>query len=160
MDGKKFTFIKSVNAAEDRIFYSKNLKTGKTYYYKVTAVRIQGKDDNAVKFYGSPSEIVKAKPVLYKGTVVSVKNTAAKTATIKWKKVNGASGYLVYRSTTNKVGSFKIIKTVKNGKTVTFKNTKLIKGKTYYYKFKPFRVVDGKRVFGKLSTSKGVKIAK
>lgn len=160
VDGKKFTFIKSVNAAEDRIFYSKNLKTGKTYYYKVTAVRIQGKDDNAVKFYGSPSEIVKAKPVLYKGTVVSVKNTAAKTATIKWKKVNGASGYLVYRSTTNKVGSFKIIKTVKNGNTVTFKNTKLIKGKTYYYKVKPFRVVDGKRVFGKLSTSKGVKIAK
>lgn len=156
-DNKNFKKVATVKAAKERVFNSKNLKTGKVYYYKVRAVRVQKSGLKSTDFLGSFSNVVKLKPVLYKGNISSVSSTSSGTATIKWKGVNGANGYKIYRSATNKAGSFKLIKTVKLG-SKTFKDTKLKKGKTYYYKVRAYRNVDGKQVLGDLSASKAVKI--
>ena len=158
-DNKNFKKVATVKATKERVFNSRNLKTGKIYYYKVRAVKVQKSGLKSTEFLGNFSKIVKLKPVLYKGSVVSATNTAAGTATIKWKGVNGANGYKIYRSTTNKAGSFKLIKTVKLG-SKTYKDTKLKKGKTYYYKVRAYRNVDGKQVQGNLSAAKSVKIKK
>lgn len=56
---------------------------------------------------------------------------------IKWDKVNGASGYEIYRST-SKNGSYNLIKTIDKQGTTNFKNTKLSFNKTYYYKVKAY----------------------
>ena len=51
--------------------------------------------------------------------------------TLKWKKVEGASGYIIYG---NRCGNkYKKIKTIKSGSTVSWTKKKLSKGK--YYKF-------------------------
>lgn len=159
-DGKNYELIKTVEADSERAFLSKNLKTGKLYYYKVIPFGTKTEGNQNADYKGPASDIVKLKPVLAKGNLISVKNTAVKSATVKWKKVNGANGYKIYRSATGKKGSFKVIKTIKSGKTVSFKNKKLKKGKTYYYKIKPYRIVDDKRVYGKLSGYRSVKIKK
>jgi hypothetical protein len=130
------------------------------YYYKVRAVTIQKVNGKNVTYLGNFSNAVKAKPVLYKGNIKSVTNTAAGTATIKWTGVNGANGYKIYRSATGKAGSFKVIETVKIGFGKTLKDKKLKKGKTYYYKVQAYRKVDGKMVYGALSNAKSVKIKK
>ena len=58
---------------------------------------------------------------------------AKKAVNLSWKAVKGATGYKVYRSTSKNKG-YKCVKTIKNGKTVKYKDTKLKSKKTYYYK--------------------------
>lgn len=78
---------------------------------------------------------------------------------ISWKKQKNASGYEVYRST-KKNKSFKKITTLKKAGKVIYVNKKLKKGKTYYYKVRAYKVVSGKKVYGKFSTIKKIKIKK
>ncbi len=67
-----------------------------------------------------------------------IKKTAAYNAiTLTWKKIDGASGYEIYRADSKK-GNFKKVKTVANAKTVTYKDGKLSFNKTYFYKIKVY----------------------
>ena len=64
---------------------------------------------------------------LNKPTLTKYSNTKVK---VKWSKINGTSGYEVYRST-SKTKNFKLLKRVnKSYSSYTFKTTKY---KTYYY---------------------------
>jgi lactocepin len=65
---------------------------------------------------------------------------------VTWKKVDGATGYKIYRANSAS-GKYKVVKTIKSGKTVKWTNSKLKKGKTYRYKIKAYRTVDGKKVY-------------
>ena len=153
-----FKLVKTVKSGANCVYNSKNLKTGTMYYYKVRAVRAEKSGNKTVNYQGIEAAPAKLKPVLYKTTINSAKNTAAGTAVIKWTGVNGTHGYKVYRSATNKAGSFKVIRTVKMTKSYTDKNLK--KGKTYYYKVRAYRNVDGKVVYGAYSKVRAVKITK
>ena len=97
------------------------------------------------------------KPVPAK-TSVKAKNLKGKKAQVSWKKVDGASGYTVYRAAGK--GSYKAVKTVKSGKTVKFTNKSLKKGTTYKYKVKAHRTVKGKKIYGSYSSAASVKIKK
>ncbi len=79
-----------------------------------------------------------------------------KKATIKWRKVAGASGYEVFMST-SKSGKYKGIKSA-NQKTYTFTKTGLTKGKTYYFKVRTYKKVNGKKVYSAYSTIKAIKV--
>lgn len=98
----------------------------------------------------------KAKPAPSKPASLKVKNVKKKTAKLTWKKAANAEGYEVYRSVKKKKG-FKKAATVK---TATYKNKKLKKGKTYYFKVRSFNVVNGKKVYSSFSSVKKVKIKK
>lgn len=80
-----------------------------------------------------------------------------KQTTVKWKKVSKANGYVVYRST-SKSGRYTAVATVKKGSTVSCTNKKLTSKKTYYYKVRAYRTVNGKRVYSSYSKVKSVKI--
>ena len=138
---KKVATVKTLKWTDSK------LKTGKTYYYKV---RAYNKTANS-----GYSKVVKAKPVPAKTSLSSVKNAKGKKATLTWKKVAGATGYKVYR-TTKKNGSYKSLKTVKNVKTWTDSNLK--KNKTYYYKVRAYKTVDGSKVYGAYSDVKSVTV--
>ena len=110
----------------------------------------------------------KAVITVYNGTVRAqctvlvppgrTKMTAAvsgKRAKLGWKKVSGASGYVIYRKT-GKKGSYKKIKTVKNRKTTKYTDKTVKKGKTYYYRIRAYTLVDGKKVYG--SYTQGIKV--
>ena len=71
-------------------------------------------------------------------TKVKMKASAYRTIQLKWNKVEGASGYEIYRAT-SKNGTYQKIKTINNGNTVTFKNKKLKFNKKYYYKVRAFK---------------------
>ena len=68
---------------------------------------------------------------------------------LSWDKVDGASGYQIYRAT-KKSGKFSRIATVSAEKT-EYINTKLTCGKTYYYKLRAYQVKNGKKVYSKYS---------
>ena len=129
--------------------------TGKTYYYKVRAVAYTGEN---VKVAGAFCDTLNAKTSMAKPVIKKVK-AGKKKATITWKKVGGAQGYEIYRST-KKNGKYAKVKTINNASTVKTANTKLKKGKTYFYKIKAFNTVDGQKVYTGFSAVKKVKIKK
>lgn len=98
-------------------------------------------------------EEASAKPAATK--ITSIKK-AKKKLTIKWKKVSGADGYVIYRST-KKNGTYKKVKTIKKATTVKWTNKKLKSNKRYYYKVRAYKVVNGKKVYSKYSAVKSAK---
>lgn len=129
-----------------------NLKTGKTYYYKVRAYA----KINDTDVYSKYSAVKSVKMSLGKVSSLKLETDKAKV-TVKWSKVKGASGYKIYRST-KKSSGFKCVKTLKSGSTVKYVNKNLKKGQNYYYKVKAYRAVDGKTVYGAYSSVKKVRV--
>lgn len=68
---------------------------------------------------------------------------------LSWDKVDGASGYQIYRAT-KKSGKYARIATVSAEKP-EYINTKLTCGKTYYYKLRAYQEKNGKKVYSKYS---------
>ena len=127
--------------------------TGITYSYTVRAVSYTwGKA--VLSNYDRSG--VRGKAKLTAVSLTSVKNAGKNTVKVSWKKVTGANGYRVYRST-SKNGEYTSAGFIKKGSTVTFKDKKVSEGKTYYYKIRAYRIVNGKRVYGPYSAVKSVK---
>jgi len=132
---------------EQTEFTDKGLAAGKTYMYAVTALA-EGREGT---LESTASESIALKPVPGKPTV---KLTAGKKKIkVKWNRISGASGYVIMRST-KKSSGYKKIRTVTKGSTISFTNTKLKKGKKYYYKVRAYRKVSGKKIYGKYSEVK------
>ncbi len=103
----------------------------------------------------TPAPVV-SKPAPAKPTGLKVKNVKKKTAKISWAQAANAEGYEVFRSTKKKKG----YKMVADVQTNNYKNKKLKKKKTYYYKVRSYNVVNGQKVYSSFSTAKKVKIKK
>lgn len=98
------------------------------------------------------------------------------TATLSWKEIEGADGYVVYGAPCNTKGQINKVKklaVIKNGVTTTYKDKGLKSGTYYKYVVKAYKLVDGKKVFiarsktvhvttagGKYGNAKSVKVNK
>jgi len=73
---------------------------------------------------------------------------SATSVKISWGKVANVSGYQVHRATSQN-GTYKSVKTTTS---TSFTNTGLTSGKTYYYKVRTYKTVDGKKIYGDYSS--------
>ncbi|MGN0653498.1 MAG: fibronectin type III domain-containing protein, partial [Oscillospiraceae bacterium] len=135
-DGKKWKTVATVSKNTATI---KSLKAGTKYQFRVTAL------DSTKKVAGKSSAVLKT-ATLTGAPSVTLKSSKSKTATASWKKVTGASKYVVYKSTDGKKWT-KVTTTTKT--TYTF--TKLTGGKKIYVK------VTALNAYGKASASSTVK---
>lgn len=69
---------------------------------------------------------------------------------LTWKKVAGASGYCLYRKTSSSA-SYKLLATVTSPSAVSYTDASVKAGRTYYYRLRPYRNVNGKKVWGNYS---------
>ena len=95
-------------------------------------------------------------------TIGKTKITSGKSSkgkvNLKWQKVNGAAGYVVYRSTKKGSGYTKIAEITK-GSTVKYTDKTAKKGKKYYYKVRAVKANEaGVDVFSAYSAAKAVKV--
>ena len=81
----------------------------------------------------------------------NIKRKNKKSLVLTWKKVRGAIGYEIFRST-SKRGKFKKIKTVSNK--TRYVDTKLKKRKTYYYKIRSIKKINNKKYYSYFSKIK------
>ena len=97
------------------------------------------------------------KPIVTKPAKVNLKSAKKKgtKVTLKWKKVTGAVGYVVYMKTNS--GKYKLVKTIKKAKTVKCV-LKLKKGKKYSFKVRAYKLNEGNKVYGTYSKIKKVKM--
>lgn len=140
-NNKKFTLVKTTNSTS---YTDLSLTSGKKYYYKVRAYRIVNKK----KVYSSYSISVSQTVTLPKVSGVKLSLTNYNTLKISYNKIPNASGYVIYRST-NKSSGYAAIKTTTS---LSYTNSSLAKSKTYYYKIRAYRTINGKKVYGKYSS--------
>lgn len=76
---------------------------------------------------------------------------------IGWKAVNGADGYCVYRKDSIK-GSYVLCKTISSGAVLTYTNTSLKQGNTYYYRVKAYKNVNGKKIYSCYSKTVSISV--
>lgn len=149
---KKIATIKDSNTTS---YVDKSgISIGKTYYYKIKSfikeADINGESASIISDF---SKAVSAKSVIPgKVTLSSVKKSSSKSVKLTWKKVTGASGYAIYRST-KKDGTYKKIKTITSGKTLKYTDN-LGKKKTAYYKVKAYYKSGSKKYYGSYSSIK------
>ena len=93
-----------------------------------------------------------------KASLTSAKNSKSKQILLKYKKVSGAKGYEISYSTDKK---FKKVVTKKNTAKTSYTISKLKKGKIYYVRIRAYKMDStGKKVYGKYSSMKKVKVSK
>jgi len=128
------------------VTYSNNVNVG------TATVTITGKGNYvgstsatfAIKAAAKPVTPTVTKPGKVKG--ISVKSVKTTSATLKWKKVSGASGYMVYQKNPS-TGKTKLVKTV-SSKTVSYKATKLKSATKYTYTIYAYKLSGKTKVKG------------
>ena len=129
-------YIELRNGTDFKVTYKNNVKIGKSAVATITGIgNYQGSKE--ITFSILPKKVSGLK-------VTAVDKTSL---SLKWNKVGGATGYVVYRYNTStkeytKVGAIK---------TNTYKVTGLKAGKTYRFAVRAYRKVDGKNIYGSYS---------
>lgn len=144
-------YMQNLQAAESE---SKNVKAAYTS---------MGVIDNTYVFkipvYDNMPSSASAKPTKKtpgKAAISSASSAGYNKIKITWKKVSGASGYYIYRST-SKNGTYSRVETVKGGSNTSVINSGLKTGKRYYYKVRAYTTIEGVKLFGKYSNYKSAK---
>ena len=138
--------IKSTTATSHTF---KSLDSGKQYTYAVKPFK---RADGKVIWSKYTSIVTVTKPLA--PTISSAESTSAGSATINWKKVTGATGYVVYYSTNKNSGYKKWVATSAQ----TYTRNKLTSGKTYYIKIKAYTRTESGNIYSGASNARAVYI--
>ena len=118
---------------------------------KITSISSSAKSDYILYAKWTKVKVAKA-------SLTSAKNSKSKQILLKYKKVSDAKGYEISYSTDKK---FKKAVTKKNTAKTSYTISKLKKGKIYYVRIRAYKMDStGKKVYGKYSSMKKVKVSK
>ena len=123
---KKNGKYKLIKTSSKPVFTDKKLKASKIYYYKIRLCAKKGKKT----YYSKWSS--KEKTGKYSSAKITLSYTAKKGVKVTWKPIKGAGYYLVARNTKGTKGEYEVI-SCEDSKTLTYYDTGVEKGKTYYY---------------------------
>ncbi len=141
-DNKTFKAVKTVSKAGK--VTDSGLATNTKYYYRVKACST---------FCSGYSKVKNRVPEFKKPTI---RVTAGKLqAKVKITKVTGAQGYVIERSTAKKSGYALVAYTT----SLTYVDNKnIVSKKSYYYRIRAYRTINGKKVYSAYSAVKKVKV--
>lgn len=151
---KKGTYkrVKTITKNKTVSWSDTNIKTGKTYYYKV---RSFVKASTGTKS-SSYSAVLSIKTALKTPAVTSV--TASKgTVRLKWQKDSNAAGYKIYRAT-SKNGKYQLVKKTTKNSTLAWTDKTVKTGKKYYYRIRSYSINQGKEKNSVYSSKKAIKV--
>ena len=135
-----------------KLYYKKsNLSDGLKHTFRIVpCVKINGKV-YACDTYRDSSSIYTLKKISTPKVTKSSKNKVK----VSWTNIGGETGYQISKST--KKGGTSIVSTYKttSGKSKVIKATRK---KTYYYKVRAYKTVDGKKIYGPWSSVKKYKL--
>ena len=147
---KSVTIPKSVTSMAKGIF--DNIEDFTMYVYKNSYSQTYAEANN-IKFVLLESDEEEDKEEVIKpAKVIDFKTSNVFSTSIKltWSPVEDADGYEVYRATSLD-GQYTLRRTVYNDSPLSYTNTGLSTGKTYYYKVRAFKEVDKKKIDGDFS---------
>ena len=130
--------------------YITNLQDGVKYIFKV--VPCTNLNDS---HYADDSYKTASITTLKKISTPTVKKHSSSKIKVQWDNISGESGYQISKSTSkSKKGKlYNYSTTTGKSKIIT-----AIKGKTYYYKIRAYKKIDGKKIYGPWSNVKSYKL--
>lgn len=151
--GVENTIWKGPEGGVQYYYYVRAFKKGEAYIWK------NGNWDTSEEITGYSSELATATVVKKALPVPKKVKVKASSGAVKvsWKKVKGAKGYVVYRSTKKKSG-YVPVGYISKAKTKSYTDKSVQKGKTYYYKVCAYKIsAVGSYQYSKQSAAKKVK---
>lgn len=146
-DSKNKTIKTIKKASGNKVYSLTKLKTNAKYTIIVKATT---KDAT----YVVCSKSFKTLPIVSKATI-SLKS-GSEMAQVNWKKLKGVTHYELYRATSKK-GKFLKVRSFTRD-TTSFTQYILSTKKTYYYKLRGYVLINKKKVYGKWSDVKSVRV--
>lgn len=113
-----------------RSYLDKSLTWGSKHSYKVKAYGTSYGLGRESEYSNTSYKTVNS---LYAPEKFTVKRSGYTSIKLTWSRSYPAKGYKVYRAT-SKNGTYKLVKTITSGSTLSYKDTGLKTGTTYYYK--------------------------
>ena len=148
-NGGSYKKVKTIKSNSTVKWTDTSVSAGKVYRYKIKAYTSSGSTTVKSASYSSVKKVT-AKPG--KVTITSVTSTKSKTATVKWKKVSGATGYqIAYRIKGSSEWHYTTV--TKNSKKFTS-----MKNKNYYIKVRAYTTYKGTKYYGSWSTETVMKV--
>ncbi|MDO4460371.1 MAG: leucine-rich repeat protein [Clostridia bacterium] len=140
-----YKLIKTISSNATVSYTDTSVIPGNTYCYKIKS----RKTISGVNFDSSYSTVKSLKSSF--GTTTLTYSVLGSGNKLSWTKKSVGTGYVVYRSTSSTTG-YKAIKTITSNATVSYTDTGVSYGKTYYYKVRPYKTKsDGTKVYGSYS---------
>lgn len=145
---KSYEYLKTIKGASTTSFTDSKLTDATIYKYKVRGYKVV--DGNTYNgFYSDVfTESTKVKTV----TNLHLKTRNATSLELSWDKVKNADGYRIYRLDTN-TDTYKLVTTINNNDTTSYKHSNLVSATNYYYKVKAFKYLNGSNRYGDYSSS-------
>ena len=146
---ESYKLIKTISNASTTSYTNSKLTSATKYLYKVRSYKIVNNKTHNGDY--SSSLAATTKPL-----TPTVKLTSPSTKKIKltWTNINSrTTGYNIYMAT-SKNGTYKNIGSTSKK---SFTKGSLKKGKTYYFKVRAYRTIDGKKVYSSYSSIKSIK---
>lgn len=142
-----YEYLKTIKGASTTSFTDSNLTDATVYKYKVRGYKTV--DGNAYNGFISNSfaESTKVKTV----SNLNLKTRNATSLELSWDKVKNADGYRIYRLDTN-TDTYKLVKTINNNTTTSYKHSNLASATNYYYKVKAFKYLNGSNRYSDYSS--------
>ena len=144
-----YKIVDTINNNSITSYTHNNLVSATNYYYKVKAFKYL----NGSTRYSDYSAKLKVTTRPLQPSV-TLSSTKSKSIEVSWTKISKkTTGYEIYMST-SKNGTYKSIGTTTN---TSFTKGNLTKGKTYYFKVRAYRIVDGENIYSLYSSVKSIK---
>ena len=143
-----YKLIDTINSNSTTSYTHSNIVSATNYYYKVKAFKYL----NGSNRYSDYSSSLKATTRPLQPSV-TLSSTTSKSIKASWTKISKrTTGYEVHMST-SKSGTYNSIGTTTN---TSFTKGNLTKGKTYYFKVRAYRIVDGQKIYSLYSSIKSI----
>lgn len=132
-DNGKYSCVKTVKGSSNISYRDSSLQPGHIYTYKIRTYRtVNGKN-----YYASYSGEKKISTKIAKAQLNAAAVSGGSSIRISWKRDSRANGYQIYRALKEN-GSYKKVKTISSNKTVSYKDSGISTGTTYYYKVRSY----------------------
>ena len=138
----KYVKVKTITDNNITSIVSTGLNSATTYYYKVRSYKTI--DGN--KQYGDFSTVkISTKPKAVDNLVLV--NSTEKSIKIAWDEVKGADGYEIFKAT-GENGKYVKVATTSD---LNYVSLGVVKGQSYCYKVKAYKVISNKKIYGDYS---------
>ncbi len=143
---RKGTYTRIGKVTGETYFDDKNCTVGQEYYYKVRAYR----RFNGATLFSEYSKI-RHGHTIGAATLNSLYQNPNGYIRLKWSKVEGASGYAIYRS--DEGGSYDLLTTIENPDKSAYNDHEVEGGVQYAYKVRPLNILYDNEGYGKNSNA-------
>lgn len=132
-DSGKYTCIKTIKDSATLSYKDQTVAPGHSYTYRIRGYQTT----NGKNYYSAYTSVMKAEIKMSVPRLKKAVASGSKKVKITWQRDSKATGYYVYRSN-KKSGGYKKVKTISKNKTVSWTDSGVKAGKTYYYKIRSY----------------------